>query len=1170
MPILKSFLRINLILIIIFCFNLKETQAISVVDNKGPLQTIKLQQDDLNKWIEVPNEFTSVAVKSKNKADLALLLNPSDPLEKEVEFEEDEYSELLFTNPTQKFLLTTKKKKVSEDLTVYLLDTREDKNIIKERKLLAGNNDFNGLRIISRGEWGADENLRYYEPDDVNNTSSSSSSVTAACQKKIDAYPDEYKYSKVIETENDNYLKWPLQYSPEIKKIVLHHTGENNITNERPSDEMVRAIYYYHTIVKGWGDIGYHYIVGKDGEIFEGKAGGDKVVGAHVYCNNIGTIGVSVMGNFELEETREKQINSLEVLLAQITKYYNIDPDGSSVYHGESFPNIVGHRDLGATACPGKNLYIKLPQIRKEVAEGFTYNFSEETSIENKEKDFAAEVSDSIATLNLAPTHQKTLTFEFKNTGKQSWNDTTWLHIALNSNKNAWADTVVPDKKYVAADMQESSVKPGEIATFEVTINAGYNKGFYLLEFAPVVNNKYKLSSAAILQPINISEANYTYEFVGAEHPPNPFYAEQAAKAVIQLKNTGNIIWRNFGDNKIYLGTTQPQDRKSLFSSDGRHTRLGYLNEREVYPGQIGTFIMPLTAPENAGIYVERFAPVIEGMTWLKDKGMEFRIIVKEPTHQIQFTTKSNLLNLNPGTEENLSISYKNLSDVDWSEDEIYFMLAGDYETLGIEDNTIQLTEPLLKDKKGSFKVNFTTPLQNGLYTLTIVPVIRGKKFENASPLTLRIIVKKPNASGEVIDNLAKTLELDLNKTEVVTIKVKNTSNFNWTQENASLVPLSTNSRLYVAEKWISKQVVSYPKEEIVEPNEIATFTLYLKPKYRGYYADVFKIKITDLGYATGVLIPLRVKAGDFSAIKTNSTTTNTSTNNTTKIEEKDLIRVKLSIPNENSIKLTSEQNYTIEDNEQKQLFSVSKGEQAIVKRSGNYIHVQVGSVNKVAEIVRFISNDEGIMEISSWEHRPSWNQNLNDNLFRGTIEIRNIDDKLAVINELPLENYLKGIAEVSNSDPTEKLKTMAVLSRTYALFYLQEENEKFPGQPYDASDNPDIFQKYLGYGLEKRSPNFTEAIEKTKDEIVKYNGELVKTPYFNQSNGKTLSAEEVWGWTHTPYLISIDDPDCLGLKQKGHGVGLSGYGASKRAERGDNYKKIIKYYYKNVSVEKM
>lgn len=1178
-------------------FTVTTANAESLIHTEENFQIIKIQKNDLNRWIKTPYAFTSIAIKSKNSQELKAVFNPQSPVEKDVIFDDDAYSELIFTNPTKNFLITApqnsnQNEATIDSITVYLFNTQNKPETASLYS--AGSTNLNGLKVISRSQWGADENLRYYEPEDDDDDSDGSYSVSASCKAKIEAYPEEYKYAKVVETENGNYLTWPLQYSPEIKKIVVHHTGETKVTNGRPSDEMMRAIYYYHTVVKGWGDIGYHYVIGRDGEIYEGKSGGDKVVGAHVYCNNIGTMGVSVMGNFELEEPSTKQINSLKAILSKLTQNHNLQANVNSNFHGKSLPNVIGHRDLAATACPGKNLHSLMPTIRQDVAKGFTYKFTEAKTTASK-KDYDAEVSKKVSVLKLNPTHQKKLTFRFKNTGKQSWNDETWLHVSLNNNTNAWADSVVPDKKFVAADLKEKSVKPGKTGTFEVTVNAGYNAGFYILEFAPVVNNKYKLSSSAILQPIDIPEANYTYNFIKAEHPPNPFYAEQPAEAWVELKNTGNIVWRNYGENKIYLGTANPQDRKSLFSTDGRRTRVGYLKQREVKPGQTGRFVMPLTAPERRGIYKESFAPVIEGIRWLEDKGMQFRIIVKEPKHQIQFTTKSNLLKLDPDTKKSFTITYQNLSDVSWTEDQIYFMLAGNYRDLGIDDNVIPLNGPLLKDKKGSFKINLQTPVKSGLYNLTIVPVIRGKKFEDASPFALRVIVKKPNASGTISNNVPKTVNLDVKESDLITIKIKNTGNITWYREGenaTSLVPISQRSRLYVKDKWVSQKTVCYLKEESVKPGKTGTFSLYVKPKYKGYYNDVYKIKINGLGLVKGVTIPFRIKAGDIKNAKTSSNSSSrtksstkktatpvvetpkldtSTTETTTEPQEKnetDLIRVLLTVPETNPLNITADKTFVIINESQKKLFTASRNQKTIIKKVGNYLHVQVGSTNKIASVLRFIPNDNGIIEISNWDHQPAWNQDLNDNRFRGTIELRIVDGKVAVINELPLEDYLKGIAEVSNTDPVEKLRTMAVLSRTYALFYMQPENEKFPEKPYDASDDPAVFQKYLGYGLEIRSPNFVQAIEDTKNEVVTYNNELVKTPYFNQSDGKTLSAEEVWGWTHTPYLKSVEDPACNGMDRKGHGVGLSGYGATQMAKNGKNYKDIIKYYYQKVEIE--
>ena len=133
----------------------------------------------------------------------------------------------------------------------------------------------------------------------------------------------------------------------------------------------------------------------------------------------------------------------------------------------------------------------------------------------------------------------------------------------------------------------------------------------------------------------------------------------------------------------------------------------------------------------------------------------------------------------------------------------------------------------------------------------------------------------------------------------------------------------------------------------------------------------------------------------------------------------------------------------------------------------------------------------------------------MNDNIFRAKISLENDGGKLVVVNELPLEDYLRGLAEVSNGDNEEKIKTILVAARSYAYFYSKPENRKFPGKNYDGSDNPDEFQKYLGYGYEKRSPRSIELVDTTNGQLITYQGNVIKPWYFNESNGQTLSAKQ-------------------------------------------------------------
>lgn len=222
------------------------------------------------------------------------------------------------------------------------------------------------------------------------------------------------------------------------------------------------------------------------------------------------------------------------------------------------------------------------------------------------------------------------------------------------------------------------------------------------------------------------------------------------------------------------------------------------------------------------------------------------------------------------------------------------------------------------------------------------------------------------------------------------------------------------------------------------------------------------------------------------------------------------------------------------------------------------------------------LSFQSDLVEILSWSRVPSWDtrRQYNDNLFRSKIIVRNNDSNLLVVNELPIEDYLKWLWEVSNGDLNEKIKTIIVGARSYAYHYIDPQNRKYNTPLYDGSDNPDEFQKYLGYGYEQRSPSVVKMVDATRWQVITYGGKLIKSWYFSSSDGKTRSYLEYCqsnGWKSCidiPYLQSIDDPAWVGHARSGHGVGISGIGATYAASMGKSYRDIITYYLKWVKIE--
>lgn len=120
----------------------------------------------------------------------------------------------------------------------------------------------------------------------------------------------------------------------QITHIVLHHTAWDK---DATPDDIAKI----HIEQNGWRSIGYHFLISKDGTIYQNKNYTD--IGTHVRDFNTPSIGISCNGNFDNYEPTPEQVNSVRWLLRKIQSDL-----GNKI--------IIGHKEApgAATACPGK------------------------------------------------------------------------------------------------------------------------------------------------------------------------------------------------------------------------------------------------------------------------------------------------------------------------------------------------------------------------------------------------------------------------------------------------------------------------------------------------------------------------------------------------------------------------------------------------------------------------------------------------------------------------------------------------------------------------------------------------------------------------------------------------------------------------------------------------
>lgn len=127
----------------------------------------------------------------------------------------------------------------------------------------------------------------------------------------------------------------------QVKYLVIHHTAA--VDTQTPE-----SIANYHINNNGWGGIGYHLVISKEGVVY--YVGDLTTARANVKDMNHLVVGICLVGNFTGGRVpTDSQIGSTRLLCEKLL--FNT-PELSGA---DGWEDVVGHKQLGATACPGDN-----------------------------------------------------------------------------------------------------------------------------------------------------------------------------------------------------------------------------------------------------------------------------------------------------------------------------------------------------------------------------------------------------------------------------------------------------------------------------------------------------------------------------------------------------------------------------------------------------------------------------------------------------------------------------------------------------------------------------------------------------------------------------------------------------------------------------------------------
>ncbi len=171
--------------------------------------------------------------------------------------------------------------------------------------------------------------------------------------------------------------------NPAVRALLVHHTDTTNSYTRAQAYAQIRAIYAFHTKVRGWNDIGYNLLVDRFGQVFEGRRGSltAAVTGAHAGGFNSQSLGIAVLGAYGGQAPPPATLRALGGVIAWKAAQHEINPLGTArlVSAGGPFTRypagspvrvaaLASHRDVGMTECPGDGLWDQLPRLRRDAA----------------------------------------------------------------------------------------------------------------------------------------------------------------------------------------------------------------------------------------------------------------------------------------------------------------------------------------------------------------------------------------------------------------------------------------------------------------------------------------------------------------------------------------------------------------------------------------------------------------------------------------------------------------------------------------------------------------------------------------------------------------------------------------------------------------------------------
>lgn len=772
---------------------------------------------------------------------------------------------------------------------------------------------------------------------------------------------------------------------------------------------------------------------------------------------------------------------------------------------------------------------------------------------------YAASTDRDAGEVRLAPGEERLLRLTFVNAGSAPWSVAGGAALYVYGDSSPFRHSSWRTADFIAP-LVTPSVAPGNTASASFFVRAPVKAGTYSQDFVLghggniwIKGSRTTVRFVVSGTPVSAASSSSGSAASAASVPvPNPtapisrpvassiasgfkaelvdrggieWQLEPLARATIRVKfrNAGTATWGNAGAGAVSLGPTG--GRKSDFQDEGWKSSgvAAVLQETRVAPGGIGTFVVTLRGATKPGTFNEAFS-LFSGTSVFEAGSVSFPVRVTVPLAYIVNNVPEGIAN---GVDPALVSAQAASAGGDASADYRTVLLLRSISQVVLTGNARQ---PLTLGFKNTGTATWRTM---AIRLEGLVPAI-NEKWASLRDETWATSLEPVRSSGATAPGNLGFLSF---KMKVPAKRGTYTARF----------------RLYADERPVTDGLIDIPitvtADGYIEPEPVLPPPTPVKAAATG---GVSPTGNAPLQSSVPSFIPQPL-SGDPASLPAEP-----------------IIRVGLfkTVDDQMKVRAVRTGMWLSEGGNRRCAFS--QGQEVLVRYDRGSRQYRVsGPGCDVSSSSHFqLKAEDGLspLEMTDFSRPVAWLPGANDNTFRSTLELRYAPktDSVWTINELPIEWYLKGMAETSNVSPAEFQRTLMTAARTYAVYHVQR-GTKHADEFYIVDATYD--QVYRGYGAEARTPNVVAAVDATRGQIVTYNGKLAITPYFSRSDGRTRSWTEVWGGGPYPWLVGVPVPQDAGKTLWGHGVGMSATGALGMANEGRSYVDILKHFYQGTEL---